>query len=100
MSFMQKEIYFGAYFSVDTTCGTKIVPQDVCGDVTHVSELQDYLEGEPLDDAFECGNGWLARMSAPGYMDCTAWSVFKTEEEANDYLDEYYGDDDDNEEDA
>jgi hypothetical protein len=28
-------------------------------------------------------------------MDCTEWCVFETEQEAKDYLEEQYGDDDD-----
>ena len=38
---------------------------------------------------------WLARLSAPGYMDCTDWAAFGTRKEAEEYLIEYYGDDDD-----
>lgn len=30
--------------------------------------------------------GYGARLSAPGYLDCTDWVVFPSEEEANDYL--------------
>ena len=34
--------------------------------------------------------GYGARLSAPGYMDCTDWVVFDTEQEAIDYLAETY----------
>lgn len=34
--------------------------------------------------------GYGARLSAPGYMDCTDWCVFDTEQEAIDYLEETY----------
>jgi hypothetical protein len=34
-------------------------------------------------------------MSASGYMDCTEWSVFETEAEAVEYLEDYYGDEED-----
>ena len=34
--------------------------------------------------------GFGARLSAPGYMDCTDWCVFDTEQEAIDYLEETY----------
>ena len=34
--------------------------------------------------------GYGARLSAPGYMDCTDWTVFDTEQEAIDYLAETY----------
>lgn len=35
-----------------------------------------------------------ARVSTPGYTDCTAWVVFATAEEAQEYLNEYYPNDD------
>ena len=37
--------------------------------------------------------GYGARLSAPGYMDCTEWSVFDTVSEAEQYLVDTYGDD-------
>ena len=37
--------------------------------------------------------GYGARFSAPGYMDCTEWCVFKTLKEAKDYLKEQEDDD-------
>jgi hypothetical protein len=93
MPFMQKQIYYGSYFEIDTTAGTEIVPQDISGDVADVSELRDYLEGTPLYDEFGCGTGWLARMSAPGYLDCTPWGAYRTEDQAHDALDDMYGED-------
>ena len=45
----------------------------------------------------ECKEGWGARLSAPGYMDCTEWAVYDTEEEARAELEEMYPDDDDEE---
>ena len=39
---------------------------------------------------------WGARLSAPGYLDCTEWCVFDTEAEAAQYLlDTYYDQPDD-----
>lgn len=32
--------------------------------------------------------GYGARFSAPGYMDCTDWNVFETEEEAEQYFED------------
>jgi len=34
--------------------------------------------------------GYGARLSAPGYMDCTDWCVFDTEEEARTYIEETF----------
>lgn len=36
--------------------------------------------------------GWGARLSAPGYLDSTEWSLFESEQEAQEYLMEVYGD--------
>jgi hypothetical protein len=96
MAFMQKQVFHGGYFEVDTDMGTEIVPSYLIGRTmdTHVEAFLNYLEGKPLDDdaSIEYQEGWLARLSAPGYMDCTEWSVHKTEQEALAYLDETYGD--------
>lgn len=39
-------------------------------------------------------SGYGARLSMPGYQDCTEWCVFDTEAEAHQYLEDMYGDDD------
>lgn len=41
----------------------------------------------------ETVEGYGARMSAPGYLDCTEWAVFDSADEAEAYLREYYMDD-------
>ncbi len=98
MGFMQPQVYKDSFFRVETTAGTEIVPSDVQGRTvaTHVDAMLDYLEGAPLDpDALiECEEGYVARMSAPGYLDCTAWAAFKTAQEAVDYLQDMYGEED------
>ena len=98
MGFMEKQVYFDTYFEVETNIGTEIVPSDVIGRTcaTHVEALLDYLEGDPLDpdELCELHEGWIARMSAPGYMDCTSWTAHKSVEEADEYLEEMYGEDD------
>lgn len=97
MPFMQPDIQQGSYFSVETTHGTEIVPADLIHNRSEVyaHELITYLEGEPRDpdETLHAEEGWLARLSAPGYLDCTEWSAHKTEQEAKDYLEEMYGDD-------
>ena len=97
-SFLRPVIEHGEYFEVETSIGTEIVPADAVSRLTEtvfVGFLLNYLEGQPLDDCAELERktGWLARMSAPGYMDATPWSAFESEQEAWDYLTEYYGDD-------
>lgn len=51
-----------------------------------------YAEGQVSEVQLRTGYG--ARLSAPGYMDRTDWTVFDTAAEAQDYLDENYPEDD------
>jgi hypothetical protein len=57
-----------------------------------VNKIQPYTEGTPL--SWENVKGFGARVSAPGYLDCTEWTVFDTEDEAREYLEEMYPEDD------
>jgi hypothetical protein len=61
-------------------------PGDTSKEVWTDSE---YLK--PGEYTVETIEGYGARMSAPGYLDCTEWSVFSTEEEARAYLQETFG---------
>lgn len=54
--------------------------------------LKDYVEGDDIQ-SIEFKHGFLARLSASGYMDCTDWSAHGTEQEAKDYLINTYGGD-------
>ena len=57
-----------------------------------LAELADPDLCEPRD-AEDCGAGWYARLSAPGYLDCTDWiGPFDSEDEAFEALYETYGD--------
>ncbi len=98
MSFMQPQIYRADYLKVNTSIGTEIVPCDVIGRTmnVHIDALLNYLEGTPddPDELYEVSTGYLARLSAPGYMDCTDWTAHATADEAREYLREMYGDDD------
>jgi hypothetical protein len=53
-----------------------------------IDKIRDYVEGTP--ESWENIKGYGARLSAPGYLDCTEWTVFDTREEAEKYLDENY----------
>jgi hypothetical protein len=82
---------------VETNCGTEFVPIEQLG-ITLPERLEesaellrDYLEGSKVFSVQE-REGYGARLSAPGYMDCTEWAVFDTEEEATRHLEETYGD--------
>jgi hypothetical protein len=56
------------------------------------SALVDYCENKEAW-RIDLIAGFGARLSAPGYLDCTDWCVFETEKEAWDYLRETYLDD-------
>lgn len=96
MAFMQKQAERMSAWQIETTDGTEIVPSDLVSNGPTTDELQTYLRGIPLRDAMpELVKGWFARLSAPGYMDCTDWSgPYETEQEALETLAEMYGDDD------
>jgi hypothetical protein len=55
----------------------------------HQIDLADEDEAEQIEQI----NGYGARLSAPGYLDCTEWSVYQTRAEAKAALDEMYGED-------
>ena len=56
-----------------------------------IEKICPYVEGKP--QSWENIKGYGARLSAPGYLDCTEWTVFDTKEEAEKYLDEMYPED-------
>jgi len=97
MSFMHPQVYEDDFFEIDTTDGTEIVPGDVIGRTcaTHVEALLNYLEGSPLDpdEEIPVKRGWLARMTAPGYMDCTPWTAHETQFDALVHLVDTYMED-------
>lgn len=84
MSHMVPTIEQAEYYAIETDNGTEIVPLDVCGTVAATADLADYLQGSPDDpeEQPELCTGWLWRLSAPGYLDCTDWSAADSEEEA------------------
>jgi hypothetical protein len=108
MSFMQQQIIWDKWYEVETAHGTWFLPQDVIGKLSlnwrnwkrNVAKVLPYLEIWRADQVYSIARtkGYGARLSAPGYLDCTEWSVFPTEEEAQEYLDDVYGSDDESEE--
>ena len=90
MSHMEKQVDYCTMYDVDTDCGSFLVPGDLVGDNPSPEDFRDYVDGEPED--FTRVKGWFARLSAPGYMDCTDWiGPYDTEEEAIEELDALYG---------
>lgn len=97
MLHMHPQIYYDQYFEIDTSQGIQIIPASVVStDPENVTleDLRDFYEGEPYTEEFELKEGWLARMSAPGYMDCTEWTAHESFLDADNYLEEMYGDGD------
>src|SRR6267142_6162114 len=106
MAFMQKQVTGKqAWIRVETSCGTEFVDAVSLGlnlrdsqPKTHslcpkeleqaIASLSDYCEGTIQE--WETIRGYGARLSAPGYLDCTEWTVFDTQEEAQTYLDENF----------
>jgi len=81
------------WYQIDGNCGITNVPFEVIGKASlrSVAKFRDYYEGSDIYRV-ELVIGYGARLSAPGYMDCTEWSVFDTRDEAEAYLQEMYGD--------
>lgn len=97
MSFMQPQVCRRTWIEVDTPDGTIVLPGDLFTSagiaMLHKASINDVSIAGPLlkdyipcdiDDveAIEVKEGWGARLSAPGYMDCTEWSVYETEKKA------------------
>ena len=87
---MIKQIQYDRFFRIETTQGTEWIPQDLIGKQSTLTaiEAQPYIEGEFVYASLVDGYG--ARYTMPGYLDCTPWSVFETEAEAHEYLKHYY----------
>jgi hypothetical protein len=114
MSFMQRQITKKLeWYEIETTCGTVFLPKEDVGyfegtisidEVEQnvyprtIEKLSRYCEGKIW--SVETRIGYGARLSAPGYMDCTEWAVFDTPEQAQAYLDEYYPEDETDETEA
>lgn len=52
-----------------------------------LDHVSDYCEGTRIESIEVC-QGYFARLSAPGYLDCTEWCCYSTIREARDALKE------------
>jgi hypothetical protein len=104
MAFMQPAAERFAAYHVETTHGTEIVPEEICGalvihddgnpETEAFDALRPYLEGSMIY-SWERKEGWYARLSAPGYLDCTGWDgPYDTAELALAAVKEFYEVDD------
>ncbi len=80
MSFMSPEVYETDYWHIETDDGTYIVPLDV---ETNPEKLQMYVAGRMAvptpEDSVTREHGWVGRLNASGYLDCTDWIAGPTE---------------------
>ena len=103
MTFMKPVIEFGKWYEIDSPCGVSVVPFDIIGTIHQAflcnppssyarKRVLDYAECSDAKDIWtiEIREGFGARLSASGYMDCTEWTVFDSEKEAKEYLVEMY----------
>jgi hypothetical protein len=128
MAFMEQQVTSKqAWYMIDGPMGTDYIPADVVGVTVTTNGKKRYATPDEIRDLDETAvdpdsvrqpvpkaladytenkeswnieliEGFGARLSANGYMDCTEWAVFDTAEEAQAYLDEYYPEDEDDEE--
>ncbi len=93
-----------AWVELDGTHGSTFLPLEDVGkfvedpsmDEDAIADAEIAFYAEYYEGKIESINyidGFGARLSAPGYMDATDWTVFPTETEAESYLVDMYGDD-------
>lgn len=81
MAFMQPQFTEDTlWWEVDGNCGVLTLPCSLFSKEDTIS----LYDGAPMEVEQISGIG--ARLSAPGYMDCTEWAVFDTMEEARAYM--------------
>ena len=79
---------------LDEAFGDDFMVPNIVEDTMYLCVFGWTPEPEVNGGATEEATGFWARLSAPGYLDCTDWSgPFDTEEEAARYLLETYGGD-------
>src|SRR5262249_27430880 len=104
---MEPEVVFGSWLAVETDWGVEYVSErevgyiglepgesmdSACPECQRARRaLRPYLMGRPEEVTLIKGYG--ARISAPGYLDCSEWLVFPSEAEALEYLAEELLDD-------
>ncbi len=97
MGFMEPQITKRVkWYEIETDNGSTYYVEADCA--MKVEELADYAPegcGKPVQATLIVGHG--ARLSAPGYMDCTDWTVFETAKGAASFLLETYYDSPDDE---
>lgn len=76
---MEIETMEGIWWSIDGPEGVKLFEQEYFP--TREDAVREY--GWPTVYSSACLRGWCARLTMPGFLDCTEWDgVYKTREEA------------------
>jgi hypothetical protein len=94
MAFMEPQIEYGNWIEVDGPEGTEFIPADLVGEIEEYhgqlaplpESISMYCENRKAWHIRRLENRWGARLSAPGFMDATPWTVFETKEEARAHL--------------
>ena len=92
MPFMEAQAEHMKMLHVETTVGTEYIPSEFVPATPTVANLLLYCEGTPEthdsgDVDCERREGWYARFSAPGYLDCTPYiGPYDSAEQALDEL--------------
>ena len=83
-------LWDGKFMTAQCELGEWVLIEDY--DTSTYIPLDDFSQDNFQDNerAIEFVEGFRVRLSANSYMDCTEWTVFDTEQEAFDYLVEYY----------
>lgn len=87
---MQPNILKMAGWEIETNHGTEYLPDDVVGSDATAESVADFVEGDKVYSIERITGKWFARLSAPGYLDRTDWTVHDSEDEAIAYLVESY----------
>ncbi len=118
MAFMTPAYDRTDWIEVEGRQGTYVIPADIVGltskdfdddQVSHndddlqkytalVDIVEDYQENsaDQIETISFIRNKIGVRLSASGYMDCTDWSIFDTENAARDFVSDFYEVDPDN----
>lgn len=83
--FMKPIITWGEWLIAETNHGTEVVPFEYIGNLDDIDKILDFVEGDEILSV-ESDTGYGARLSAPGYLDCTRWTFFKDLREAEDHI--------------
>lgn len=85
---MEPQVVYDNWYEIFSTEGIFFIPKDVVGENASPEALSQFIDGKYVEHKLV--SGWGARLSAPGYLDCTEWAVYETEEEAEQFLRDTY----------